>query len=124
MARWRFDDPVDSSTYTFELSPSEGGTSGYAKQVSTKPVLAPEAGHVIFEGADQAQEIEFKGTILSEAHLDALVEWFGKRHPVQLTDDLGRVFRVYLTELRPTRKRASQYPFKHEYSMKCLVLPS
>ena len=120
--RWRFDDPTDGSFYIFEMSASEGGTPGNTKTITTKASSGPGGAVVLLEGRDAVQELSFEGTILTEPHYNALLVWFNKRHAVQLTDDLGRVYRIYITEFTPTRKRAAQHPFKHTYTMKATVI--
>lgn len=120
--RWRFDDPTDNSFYVFEISAREGGSPSYAKQVSSKSTSGPGGAVIIAEGRDQPQDFTFSGTLLTQEHFDAMVTWFSKRHAVLLTDDLGREFRIYLTEFTPTRKRAAQALFKHDYTCKALVV--
>jgi len=123
VARWRFDDPVDSTSYTFPINPNDGGTPNNEKTITVSPTTAPDGAVVVTEGLDKPQEIEFKGTILFEAQYTAMVEWFNKRHVILLTDDLDRQFRIYITSFVASRKRAQQHPFKHEYSVKATVVP-
>lgn len=122
MARWRFDDPTDGSSYTFEMSPKEGGSPGYTKKVESQTTAAPDGSVILMEGRDEVRELEFNGIIRTEAHYTAMVTWFTKRHAIELTDDLDRVFRIYITEFRPTRKRAATAPWKHDYSVRATVI--
>lgn len=120
--RWRFDDPTNGDFYLWEINASEGGSPPYQKNVVVSEPSAQDGHTIIMEGADQAQQLDLKGTILSQAQYDAMILWFTKRHAVQLTDDLGRVSRVYFTDFTPVRQRAVQYPWKHSWTAKMTVL--
>lgn len=117
VVRWTFMDPTDSSTYEFDLNPSEGGSPTYQKTV-TYSNTAGQGGRVLmFEGRDAVKQFTVSGTILREAHYNAMITWFSKRHSLILTDDLGRDFPIYITGFTATRKRSALYPYKHSYTL-------
>lgn len=120
--RWTFYDPTNSTTYTFPINPSEGGSPIHKKTMTYQNTLSPGGRVLIFEGQTEAQEVEFSGTILDQAQYDAMVLWFNKRHQIRLTDDLGRQFNIYITEFTPKRERAYHHPWKHSYSVKYVVM--
>lgn len=120
--KWKFDDLTDSSTYTFEINPNEGGSPQYKKTIQTANTAAPDGKTLIFEGRDEAQQLTFSGTILSQAQYDAMVTWFNKRHQVRITDDLNRAYMVYITSFEPKRVRAVHYPYKHTYTVNYIVV--
>lgn len=122
VVKWTLYDPVLTETYAMEINPSEGGSPQRRKSVNTKATAAPDGKLLVFEGRDDPQELEWKGVILSQDHYEELNSWFDKRRQVMLTDDLGREFWVYITHFEARRQRAIHYPYKHEYTMRALIL--
>lgn len=120
--RWRFDDPVTAESYTFEMSPNDGGSPDFGKTITQQGTSAPGNGNILFEGQDPPQSIDFSGVVLTESHYDAMVHWFTKRHVIMVTDDLGRQFFIYITGFSPKRKRSATKPWKHEYTVKATVI--
>lgn len=117
--RWTFAGP-DSASYTFEINPSKGGSPTRAKTLGYSPRTA--GGTIVFEGADAALTASVSGKVRSEAAYDAFLEWFEKRTPVTLTDDLGRQFVVYLTRFAPERSWKVNAPWHHDYTLDYLIL--
>lgn len=122
VVRWQFYDPVEDETWTVPMNPSEGGTPGVEKNLSSKPTTAPDGAPILTEGQDAPKTFEVKGTILEEDHLTTLKDWVNRRHAIQITDDLGRVLQVYLQTLTAERQRAAQYRWKHTFTLKGIVL--
>jgi hypothetical protein len=122
VVKWRFDDPFDSSFAEFEVNPNEGGTPALRKNITSTSTLAPGGKTIIFEGAREATDIQFSGVILTESQLETVTEWFNKSHQVQLTDDLGRVYMIYIYSFEATRERARSHPFKHRYTVQAKIL--
>jgi len=76
-----------------------------------------------FSGSRQPHEWEWSGVIRSKSHYDSLVEWAEKSVAVDVTDHLGRTFRVFLSEFAPVdRKANAQVPWRLRYTMKALIL--
>ena len=122
MARWTFTDLTNSQTFSFPVNPSEGGTPERAKSISYENTAGPDGRTLIYEGRSAPLKLSWSGTILEQAHLQALEEWFDKRHQIQLTDDIGRQFMIYITDFKAERVRSALYPWKHRYSMSATVL--
>jgi hypothetical protein len=122
VTRWTFFDPYTSETYTFAINPNEGGTPGLVKKIEYQTAAAPDGAMLVFEGRDDPKKIDFSGTILEQAQLDAFIVWFGKRNKIRLTDDLGRQFWVYLTSFNPTRGRKASHPWRHTYQASAAVI--
>jgi hypothetical protein len=122
--RWEVYDPILNSTTTLPLNPVEGGTPAVKKGITRRGTTAPAAQGrtIIFEGLDEPQDFKVSGTILTQAHFEYLEELVAKRHQVQITDDLGRVFWVYFTEFSPTRIRRRSFPWAHRYDMSGTIL--
>lgn len=120
VVRWTFYDPVTVETYTMQVNPKEGGTPGLKKNVNYKATTAATGRVLAFEGRDEPRMFDWSGTILTEQHLMDLTEWFNKRRQIQLTDDLGRQYWIYITDFTPKRERAVHHPWKHSYTMKAM----
>jgi len=122
VVRWVFSDPVTLESYEFEINPSEGGSPTYKKTINFLNTAAPDGRTLAFEGRRAAQQGSFKGTILTEEHYNAMVDWFEKRNQIIMTDDLGRSQMIYITDFEPTRVRAVQHPWKHTFNVSYFVL--
>lgn len=120
--RWTFTDPVTSETYEFEINPSEGGSPSLEKNMTYTNTAAPEGRALAFEGRPNVQTSQFKGTILTEEHYNAMMYWFGVKNQINMTDDLGRTQSIYITKFDPQRVRAVQHPWKHSYTVSYFVL--
>lgn len=124
MARipWVFTDPTDSTTYSFPINPKDDGSLQYEKQITYKNTSAPVGKTLIYEGQDQPKATSFSGTILSQTQYEAMVLWFTKRHQIQVVDDLGRTFMIYITAFKPSRKLSRTYPWRHDYTVEYTIL--
>lgn len=126
MARiaWRWEDQVEGTVEFMSLNPNEGASPTFQKQLTKETTTAPgNSGQVlIYEGADQPSEFTFSGSILTEEQYNFLYNAWSKRHPVQLTDDLGRVFVIYLEAFSPKRVRSKTYPWRHTYDASAVIL--
>lgn len=122
VVRWTLYDPVLDVTYKFHINPSVGGSPSYKKNINYQNTSAPGGRTLVFEGQDEVREIQWTGTILEQAHYDALYAWWEKRRQLLLTDDLGREFWVYLKNFEPKRERAIHSPWKHSYNMTAVIL--
>lgn len=121
MLRWIFDDVAGSETYTLPINPNEGGTPGVNKSFGYQNTAAPDGKTLMYEGRDEVEKLECKGTILLRDHLLALKTWAKLRRQILITDDLGRQFWVYITNFVPSRKRSAVHPWKHEYTMTLVI---
>ena len=122
VTRWVFYDPVTLDSYTVPINPNDDGTPGLSKNMRYLNTAGPDGSVLAFEGRDNPKETQVKGIILDEAHLDALEEWSNKRYQVQITDDLGRVYQIYITDFAPRRVRARSHPYKHEYTLSFVIV--
>lgn len=122
VVKWTFYDPTTASTYVFAVNPSEGGSPSYSKNVNYQNTAAADGKTLVFEGRDEAQRLEWSGTILEQNQLDTFTTWFNKRHQILLTDDLSRQLWIYITKFTPKRERAIHSPYKHSYSMEATIL--
>lgn len=125
VTRWQFYDPTVSETITVPINPASGGSPSFKKGITRRATTAPgeEGRTIIFEGLDEPQDFKVEGSVLTQEHYELLEDWVRRRHQIQITDDLGRVFWVYLTELTWDRQRTRRtHPYYHKYTMSGTIL--
>lgn len=126
MARigWRLEDAVEGTVEIFPINPNEGAAPKYAKQLTKTTTTAGgvQGQVIIFEGADQPIEFSFSGVLLTQQHYEFYYRAWSKRHPVRLTDDLGRTFTIYIESFTPTRVRSRTYPWRHTYQATAVII--
>jgi hypothetical protein len=122
VVRWTFEDQATLETYTFDVNPKEDDTPGYSKNFKFTNTSAPDGKVLVFEGRDQPREGGFSGTVLTEAHFNALHTWWDKRNQILLTDDLGRSYSIIIKSFRPKRRRSQNYPWRHDYEVDYVVV--
>lgn len=120
VVRWKFDDvwhkgPVPYS-WTVEINPSDGGSPEVQKSLTVSQNLGPRRGAIVQEGHQGIPTIQFSGSILTQAHYETFEFWFSKRVLLDLTDDLGRIFRGIFSSFQPTRTRRAFNPWYHTYT--------
>jgi len=119
---WRLSDPITGEIYDLPINPNAGGSPARAKKISYQTTAAPGGKVLMFEGREDPKKISVSGVILDMELYDSLVTWYNKRNPIELTDDLDRIFRVYITSFTPNRVRRGSRPDYHEYSMEMTIL--
>lgn len=126
MARiaWRFEDPTEGTVEFMSINPNEGASPSFQKALTKETTTAPGASRqvLLYEGADPPRDFAFSGVILTQEQYEFLYNAWDKRHPVQLTDDLGRVFVIYLESFNPKRVRSATYPWRHTYDASAVIL--
>lgn len=122
MARiaWIFEDPTEGTTQYMQINPNEGASPAFQKTLSTKTTTAGRT--LLQEGQDPAKQFDFSGVILTQAQYEFLYNAWNKRHPVRLTDDLGRQFTIYFESFTPTRKLSRTYPWRHDYQATTVIV--
>lgn len=122
MARiaWIFEDPTEGTTEFMQINPNEGASPAFQKNLTKKTTTAGRA--LVQEGQDSVKQFDFSGVILQKSQYDFLYNAWNKRHPVLLTDDLGRQFTIYFESFSPTRKLSRTYPWKHDYQATTVVV--
>lgn len=120
---WHFRDYTVDPTeeYKWEINPKEFDITN-RKQLSFQTTAAPDGRVLAFEGRDEVQKVAFSGTVLTESQYEQMLHWFTKRHQVEIEDDLGRIFSIYITSFNPKRERNRSYPWKHSYTCEAIVL--
>lgn len=121
---WRFEDAVDGTIEIMPINPNAGASPKYQKTLTKATTTAGgvQGQVVIFEGADTPVQFDFSGALLTQAHYEFIYRAWAKRHPVRLTDDLGRSFTIYIESFSPERQLSRTYPWKHTYQATAVVL--
>jgi hypothetical protein len=112
---WIFTDPFTAETYSMEVNPNEFSET-HQKKISFEVAAAPGGKTLVFEGNADPVKYSVSGTLLTEAQYNAMMTWYEKRVQIQIQDDLGRTFTVYITSFSPTRKRSTTYPWRHTWN--------
>lgn len=115
---WRFFD--GSESYDLPINPLDVTMPFKRKRLSHRATTAGR--QVTFEGKPEVVDMSLSGTIMTEEHYYALRSWVNKRKQIQITDDLGRKFWVYLKTFSPTRKSSQEYPWLMEYTLTGTIL--
>lgn len=124
MARipWVLTDPVTMDSYDLPVNPKESDSPGIKKSLTTHNTTAPGGAVLIFEGEDSPQSITSSGTLLTQGEYEAFLEWADKRYPVELEDDLGRTYLIYIESYEAKRVRSRMYPWRHEFTLHYTIL--
>jgi hypothetical protein len=126
MARiaWRWEDPTEGTVEFMSLNPNEGASPTYTKTITKETTTAPggQRAVLIYEGADPPVDFSFSGAILTREQYEFLEIAWSKRHLLLLTDDLGRVFTLYLVSFNPKREWSAHYPWRHSYDASAVIV--
>lgn len=121
--KWTFTDE-NAVSYTFGTNPNAGGSPTLKKTITPFSLAGSDGVLVLFEGRQTPPTIEWSGVALDEDQYLAAITWFGHRHQVLLTDDLGRSLWIYITEFTPKRGGRVKHPWRMTYTVKAVVLSS
>lgn len=122
VVKWRFDDLTNSTFVVFDINPNAGGSPQLQKTITTQSTVAPGGKTLIFQGADAVPQITFSGTILTQTQYDLYVTWFNKSHQLKLTDDLGRVTMIMITQFQPQRVYQASRPYYHTFTVTAMIV--
>lgn len=120
--RWVFHDPVANQSYTVAMNPLDQSGPTRTKTIGYSTSAGPGFTALIYEGRENPPEMTMSGTILTKDHYLAFESWYARRVPITITDDLSRVFTVYLKSFSPKRVRSAQYPWKHTFDLVAIVM--
>lgn len=121
--RWVLRDTVTDATWTMPINP-DAMTSPFDRRVFKFARGWRKDNRVrTFMTPSTPAEWEWSGVIRSKDHYDRLVEWAEKSVAVDVTDHLGRTFRVFITDFEPTDRRPTpRTPWRLRYAMKSRVM--
>ena len=122
MARWKFTEVNTTTTYEFEINPSEASSIERRRNLSYQTTTGQGGAVLHFEGARQPGSMTASGTILTQAQHTALDTWAQKDALVDVVDDLGRDRRCIINAYTPQRRRSSSHPWRHDYTLDFTVI--
>lgn len=122
--RWTFRDTVTSETWTMPINPDAMTSPQPSKQLKHAIGVRYGLNRVrTFMSAPQPVQWSWEGVIRSQEHHDALLAWAGRTHPVEVTDHLGRTWKVLFQKFEPTdRQPTATTPVRERYRMTVLNL--
>lgn len=119
---WKLVDLESSETYEFNISPSQESID-WNKATIYENTLGPQRRTLIVEEQPDLQELRLEGTLLTQEQYETLLDWYERRHQINVVDDLGRIFTVYLREFSPKRERKASEPWFHTYTINAVIVP-
>lgn len=122
MAVWEFYDHVTDSTEVLGIDPRDVDMGGIRKRITEQSAASPTGQRLLFEGRRQPQEMSFSGVTLTKAQYIVFKDWSDKNYQIRVTDDLGRVYWLYITKFSPTRKRNPGEAWLTDYNITATVL--
>lgn len=133
MARtaWSFVDPETTDQYFWPVNPNTDGGSnsrvrntGFSVEAGMRRTSLNEDtidNIVMFVNIEQ-KTFNYSGFVYTQDQLDDMVAWCEKEYPIEMYDDLGRGFLVYITTFSLSRVRSRQNPYKHSYNFNGIIL--
>ena len=113
---WVIRDLVANEEYAWEVNPKQAD-AGRSKNFIYEASAAPNGKAVILEGRDEVRRIVYSGVVLTQDQYDEMLRWFNKKNELELEDDLGNVYTVYITSFNPKRERSNNFPWKHSTAL-------
>lgn len=75
------------------------------------------------ESPSDAREWSWSGAIRTKAHHDTLFDWASRHVPVEVTDHLGRTYRVVITQFDVTERQPTKStPWRPRYQMTVRIM--
>lgn len=116
VVRWRFYEKANmANTYTWEVNPNAGGSPGTEKAMTQNVTTGPRRTGILQEGQYSPPSISFSGVILTQAHYEAMEDWFTRRVLLEMRDDLGRRFVGVFSSWQPERVYKASNAWYHTY---------
>jgi hypothetical protein len=119
---WRWEDPTAGTVEYMEVNPNSGASPAYKKTLTKVTTSAPDGQVLLYEGQDEPRTFDCSGVILFESQWDFLYNAWNKRHPVLLTDDLGRTWTIYIESFNPKREPRRSHPWRHTYDFSAVII--
>ena len=119
---WSLDDPVTYEYYDFEINPSSGGTPTLSKSIVYQNTAASNNKTLVMKRAAEPPSVSVQGAITTQSQLDSLASWTRKRYPINLRDDLGRQYLIYVESFDVRRETSSDTPYSHTYTLTYFIV--
>lgn len=122
MTKWEFYDFVTDTAIDLEINPSEVDMGGVTKTITEAGTTSPKGQRILFEGRREPQVMAFTGVILTQEQYEVFEDWSNKNYQFRLTDDLGRIYWIYITNFSPSRRRNPTVRWLADYNIDVTVL--
>ena len=122
MARWTFTEVNTTTSYEFEINPSEDSGIERRRNITYQTTTGANGAVLHFEGARQPSVRSISGTVLTQTQYEALDTWALKRALVDVVDDLGRDTRCIINSFLPNRVRSASHPWRHDYTLEFTIV--
>jgi hypothetical protein len=131
---WVFDDPVSGDSWPLPTNPNQDNgsfainktlnytasdVSFYRDAVTGKLQYGL---NLIHEGPDAQMTFSFSGRLYNTTDAFIMTIWAFKHYPILLTDDLGRVFKIFILEYQPSRVPRRRNTKMVDYTLSGIVL--
>lgn len=121
--RWTLRDTATNETWTMPINPDSMSSPFPARTLKFGNGWRGDQRVRAFSGSRAPVAWEWGGVIRSKTHYDRLTEWAEKSVAVDVTDHLGRTFRVVIEEFNPADRRPTpRVSWRLRYTMKALIL--
>jgi len=121
--RWVLRDTATDETWTMPINPDSMSSPFQGRAFKFGRGTRLDQRVRAFSGSREPVEWEWGGVIRSKSHYDRLTQWAEKSVAVDVTDHLGRTFRVFITEFTPTDRRPTpRVSWRLRYTVKALIL--
>lgn len=117
---WTLYNPATSVGYDWEVNPQTFKVTKVKKSINTDPTAAGQ--RLYYEGRPQPVALSFSGVVLTEHQLQQLYAAADTRNQIMITDDLGRTYWFYITNLQVSRQLKRYNEWYHTFSVDAIVL--
>lgn len=120
--KWALLDPTNGDIFRFPISPSQADSIHLARLFTYDHTCTVPGGQMlIFEGGKVAKSWTFRGTLLTQSDVNALLAWRNRPYKVFVGDDLGRVVVVKVQNIVTTIIPSTDHPEAQSYVATCLL---
>lgn len=103
--RWIFHDPVASTSWTVPINPDSLSAPLKSRKVRFGNGFRRDTRVRTFVVPPDPKVFTFGGVIRTQAHYEGLEAWAKKPNAIEITDHMGRTWRVAPTAFEPTDRR-------------------
>lgn len=109
MSAWTFKDTTTDEVWAMPINPDSMTSPERQRnlQFGIAGRFFPDR-IVTYATPSDATEWSFGGVIRTQAHHDALMDWASRRVPVEVSDHLGRTYRVVITKFDVTDRKPTK----------------
>lgn len=129
LARWTLHDTDTGATWVFPINPYQMTSPNPPKKFTLFSRAHAFTGTAMVAGVSRAIQLradpyewQFVGNIRTAEHLATLKTWAAKTNRVQISDHLGRSWRIRITGLEVEEQKPSRLkPYRYGYTAKAVI---